>query len=702
MTSRHPSRSLREATRAQSRQLPLLALCVLGLLVATLALPPAADADGPNSDDPSELPEFDGNVTIDPGDLPVDIELPEQQVPDSGCLVVLGGEPVPGSDLAVYVVRDGRAVPDTRVWFNDRQVGRTDDRGRVVGRVPYEREVNVRVDLAAECAFVTPDGRRYDQSLAVGAETAALGGGRGLDALGDSTRQTDARENDSATVPVGGEVEVGVRGEPYPGETVTLAAAVSGVPFRNADVFVDGERAGRTDDRGRYRLQVPDRERVSLRVERGDFAGERVLEAWTLSVSVQPRGLLAIPGEPGSLAATLGPQPAADASVFLDGDRVGRTDSSGQLRLDLPADPGATVEVRARGQTEQLPLWAVYLPSVALVVTLLVAAVGSAAVAGRRYGARAGLLVAAGWLSPVALLSGYVLGGWAGLAIAAGFVAVWWGAFAVRYRGETLAAVSGDASGLLGRVARRCKAVALAVADGLSGVTDGLLAGLHSVVTWCRSLPGRVGAVSAAPAAWLAAVPGRLGSAVVGLARATLAAPGRVLGRYGRVRVLIAGILLVAAAAFGDTLAGIEGALAGLSAVAVAAVALVLVRRRPEPDRTDADVSPDETAGAASLASATESEPGERGPETLRELWRQVAQRVAPGRWQSSTPAEVERAATDRGLPPEAVEQIAEVFREVEYGDRPLSDRRWRRARAAYDRLQDVWGERGNRGGHEE
>jgi hypothetical protein len=61
----------------------------------------------------------------------------------------------------------------------------------------------------------------------------------------------------------------------------------------------------------------------------------------------------------------------------------------------------------------------------------------------------------------------------------------------------------------------------------------------------------------------------------------------------------------------------------------------------------------------------------------------------------------VERAATDRGLPAEPVERIAEVFREVEYGDRPLSDRRWHRARAAYDRLRETWDER-DRGGREE
>jgi hypothetical protein len=704
MTSRHSRRPAREADRAQARQLPLLALCVFGLLVAALALPPA-DANGAGSDGagPPELPELDGNVTIDPGDVPIDIQLPESQIPDSGCLVVLGGEPVPGSDLAVYVVRDRQPVPDTRVWFNGRRVGRTDDRGQVVGQVPYDRELNVRVDLAAECAFVTPDGRRYDQSLVGRADAAALTGGPEPGATGERVRQTGTRGNDSATVPVDGEVDVGVRGEPYPGETVTVAAAVSGVPFRNAGVFVDGERVGRTDDRGRYRLQVPDRERVTLRVERGDFAGERALEVWTLSVSVQPRGLLAVPGESGTLRATLGPRPAADAPVFVDGERAGKTDGGGRLRLALPADPGATVEVRARGQVEQLPMWAVYLPSVALVAGLLGLATGSTAAAGRRYGIRVGLLAAAGWLTPVALLAGYVLGGWPGLAAAAGLVAVPWAAISVRSRGEDLAPAGADIEGLLGRLARRGKAVALAVADGLSGAVDRVLAALRGGVAWCRALPARLRAVLAAPAAWLAAAPGRLVSAAAAFAKAVAAVPGRALERYGRVRILLAGGLLVAAVAGGYVLADAGGAVAGLGVWTIAVVVAVL-RRRPEPDR--ADESPGETATAASpgAASAGESEPdesGERGPETLRELWRQVARRVAPGQWQSWTPAEVERAATDRGLPAEPVERIAEVFREVEYGDRPLSDRRWHRARAAYDRLRETWDER-NRGGREE
>jgi hypothetical protein len=712
MIPRHSRRPAREVDRAQARQPPLLALCVFGLLVAALALPPA-DANGAGSGGagPPELPELDGNVTIDPGDVPIDIELPEGRMPDSGCLVVLGGEPVPGSDLAVYVVRDRQPVPDTRVWFNGRRVGRTDDRGRVVGRVPYDRDLNVRVGLAAECAFLTPDGRRYDQSLAGSADAAALTGGPEAAALAggptfgsarERVRRTGTRGNDSATVPVGGEVDIGVRGEPYPGETVTAVAAVNGVPFRNARVFVDGERVGRADDRGRYRLQIPGRERVTLRVERGDFVGERTLQVWTLSVSIQPRGLLAVPGESGTLQATLGPRPAADAPVFVDGERVGRTDSEGRLTLALPADPGAPVEVRARGQVEQLPMWAVYLPSVALVAGLLGLATGSTGAAGRRYGRRVGLLAAAGWLTPVALLAGYVLGGWPGLAAAVGLVAVPWAAVAVRSRGEDMAPAGADVEGLLGRLARRGKAVALALTDGLSGAVDRVLAGLRCGVALGRALPARLRAMLAAPAAWLSAAPGRLVSAAAAFAKAVSAVPGGALESYGRVRTLLGGGLLVAAVAGGYVFADAGGAVAGLAVWTVAVVALALSRRRPEPGR--ADESPGETPVRAGPSATPESDPSvpvERGPETLRELWRQVARRVAPGQWQSWTPAEVERAATDRGLPAEPVERIAEVFREVEYGNRPLSDRRWHRARAAYDRLREAWDER-NRGGREE
>ena len=99
MTTRHSRRPLRETTRAQARQLPLLALCVFGLLVAALALPPAgANGPGDGGADIPGPPEFDGNVTIDPGDLPIDIDLPESRVPDSGCLVILGGDPGADTD----------------------------------------------------------------------------------------------------------------------------------------------------------------------------------------------------------------------------------------------------------------------------------------------------------------------------------------------------------------------------------------------------------------------------------------------------------------------------------------------------------------------------------------------------------------------------------------------------------------------------
>jgi hypothetical protein len=136
-------------------------------------------------------------------------------------------------------------------------------------------------------------------------------------------------------------------GEPAPGATVTLQVRRASSPAANVTVFVDDERVGTTDDRGRIDVTLgagetevtagrSDRE-AELEFEFDDEAEDRpveglnltaTLEDGTVTVSVTYRG----DGVPG-------------AQVFADGDRVGPTgpdgttsfarDGTGDLELEI-------------------------------------------------------------------------------------------------------------------------------------------------------------------------------------------------------------------------------------------------------------------------------------------------------------------------------------------------------------------------------
>jgi hypothetical protein len=109
-----------------------------------------------------------------------------------------------------------------------------------------------------------------------------------------------------------------------------------------------------------------------------------------------------------------------------------------------------------------------------------------------------------------------------------------------------------------------------------------------------------------------------------------------------------------------------------------------------------ADDTPDDDAPDTTSDAETTTEPADDGPDTpptLQELWRQFARRVAPGRWQRSTPGEVARTALDRDLPAESVERLTEAFRLAEYAPESLDADHQRAARRAYDRLETALGD---------
>lgn len=671
---------------------------------------PGSDGGSGGSGDGSVVGDS-GNVTGDDGAIS-----PEEasRVDASGCLVLLGSDPKPGAEVAVYVVRDGEPTAGVPVRFDGEAIGRTDARGRVVGRVPYSKPLSVSIAMSgvSDCRFETPSTLQEggqasaagvqasaigepasevsgqvsvvsDPASSVGGQVSAVGGpdpanglatsaglegseglsaGRFADtgersrdrrsigrtavaaAIGTGAIRSNVPETIAAVrqseptgdIPVGGAVEIGVRGRPYPGETVTLVAAVDGVPMRHATVRLDGDRVGRTDASGTYALTVPadGREEVTVTVERGDFAGSGTIDVATLDVAVASDSLVTVPGQSVTATVSIDGTPVSGAPVTVDGERVGTTDVRGEVELSAPLDPTATVTSSHRGMTASAGVWLLYLP-LAFAVVL---AVGTVVGVTRRYGRRRGALAAGGIGAATLAYAAYRVDGRRGLILALAAMAI--------------------------------IAVCALVLTNHRRVADG-----------ATNAQGTLGAF----VEWVATT----GLRAVGVIERSLARLRLLAGRFGRWLAnaprSLQGILAAGAGAIAGLPAAIgSAALAGLRWLARLPFALVRAFRD---GRAKADASEGETPPVVDPDDTTITDDAgddEPSPISLREAWRRFARRVASRDWRRQTPGEVARAALDQGFPREPVLVLTAVFRDVEYGERPPEDEQVNRAREAF------------------
>ena len=677
----------------------------------------AAD-DGSGDSGDGEGSSGDGDVITDDG-RPIPVPGGEEPPTERGCAVVVLEKPVPGDTVAVRVYNQLEPAAGIMVWFNDYYVGRTDGTGRVAGRVPYTRDLNVTVRVPGEdCEFFRrpyEDESQSTEALESSTEelesstealksstealksstealeppaealepatfdaastfdTAATGSLGQLQFGPTEADSTDFQalsapddQNDTAPYEVHGSVNISVVGAPYPGEQVTVLASIEGVPMRDATVRVDDERVGETTESGRYELQVPaDADQFSVQVERGDFSGRTTVDVWHLSIDVVPQEGLPFPGEPAVVTASAGPKPSPNATVTLDGNRLGRTDRNGTAGFSLPVDPRGEITVQTDRQRATTSLWAAYastvLPSALLLVAGVVAVGGTARARGRSAAKR----VALWWLGVVTLFVGLVVGEGLGLLTSLGLVLV---GSAVIHR-ETVAAGGLSLAGLLRAAVAFARHTALAVADWTARALDRVWALLGRLATRIASLPLSVRGLASRFWAWLCTVPDRV--------RATLAASlsWRRLGVATGILAVLGGLMY----RFGGL-----GFLGGLVAVFLGFVTYRWWTRTA----SGADSTGDADAGAAAVTPRPPSSGGD-GPRrrTLRALWRRFARWVRPHDWRQSTPGEVSRAAIDRGFPERPVRALTDAFRDVEYGDRSPTERS-ETAREAFDSIE--------------
>lgn len=742
-----------DADGPATRDLLLVALAILALLVAAFALPPlgssAAEQGGEGPDEPVDVGEGDsdggssdgpgtpgdGNPGGDsdgdgrvsdgggpasdggsrpgdgrsfegdgngytlrgsdggaPGDGNVTVRGRDGREPYRGCLVLLWDRPVPGKAATVFVWNDARPVRDNRVWFEDRSVGRTSSLGRVDGRIPYERrlEITVRAPAAPVCRFLSLDRRvGYDEWV----------DRHGLAVLtvesGAGTEVEPVDGNVSAVTEVYGEARVTVSGDPYPGETVRVNATVADVPMRRATVSVDGREVGRTDVAGSYDLPIPSdgTEELTVAVARGDFEGRAIVDVLLLSVQVQPAAPVAIPGSRATVLATFGDRPAPGTTVSLGGETLGTTGTDGRLTVELPFDPRDAVVATARGQAASAAIWPLYVPLALGSLLVVGAVVGSLAASWRRGSAGSTRQVAAIWGAVAVVLAGGLLGGRRGAALAVGAVALVAVTLAVVvYRTAVRAFVGGAVRWVWG-LAARVNAFALWLADVLlrfASWTGGIVRG---VIDRLRALPRSLGALIGLAWSWLRCRPAQIATVVRRFLAGVRVRSRRAISMLLTPLGVGAVALVLASAGVGFVLADEEGAAAGaVAAIAVIAV-VVWIRSR--------DVATASTGSTESNALGTSPPPAIGSGESqdsawnpsLRDLWRLFARWVVPGRWRTRTPGEVARAAVDRGFPAGPVGQLTDAFRAVEYGGHSPSEELRDRARSAFETLRADRGE---------
>lgn len=677
-------------------QIGLVVLAAFALVVAAFLVPVVAPSGGAGSgndsgesDSTGQNPGTGGSGEAPDGTFDL-YELLEWFLPENDdeptsteprCSIGLDRQPEPGGEVTAQVTYEGEPLADAPVWFNGERVGTTNADGEVTGTVPYERELTIRVDVPGrpDCRASTGSARRSGAPV--------LSSPAGLPALSvvAATQQTTT-PNASVTYPVDGTVTVDVRGRPSPGDTLTVESAIDGRPFRGAEVFVDGESVGETDDDGIATVAVPEdgTERFQVRVVRGDFAGSERVDVLLLSASLRSEDLLALPGTESHVLARLGDEPT-EAAVFVGGESRGTTGADGRLTVDLPLNPTTTIAVETadqRATTSVASHYAVPAGVFALVVALLTAA------AYHIRGRRGVVTVASGVAAITAVVVADGLYGPTGrYAAIAAVVAAVVGIALYRWRQSVTkgATTAGGtlrwlASALVRAVAnvRRLPAV---VRRLWVSFVESAYRNVLRLADWVGRLVSAVSMAARSAAERLGSFPQSASEFFERLRDGLRSTVSNIRWAVRNPTVLALAVAGVGATAVGYRVGDGLGAVFGAVATLVVAVALAFRRRTVDDSGSDDGPTASESASAA---------PGHVTDDghSIRALWRGFARLVAPNRWRSSTPEEIAAAAVEQGFPRRPVAELTRLFREVEYGDRPLSAAVRSRVTDAYEAIR--------------
>jgi transglutaminase-like putative cysteine protease len=275
----------------------------------------------------------------------------DDPIEPAGYETSLNRTPVPGEPIEVSVTYDGNPAPRRGVLFNGKRIGTTDVEGTVVGTVPIAEELRIEIQEPDTGTTNLSDddivGSNQGRSIAT-----QPGASRGSP---NSTATQLAQESDEDVYDIETNATVEVSGEILPGTEVTVTALIDDVPLENAQVSIDGEVHGYTNENGRATVILPEETgNATIAVERNIVSGETVVTVPALEISVETEGVLLLPGSEATVEASYGNISAIDAPVTIDGEVVARTGPDGTANVSLPLASSTTIEVSQNGMSESV------------------------------------------------------------------------------------------------------------------------------------------------------------------------------------------------------------------------------------------------------------------------------------------------------------------------------------------------------------
>lgn len=472
---------------------------------------------------------------------------------------------------------------------------------------------------------------------------------------GTPTPEPDDSDQESREL----DVDLGVEGDVYPGNTVNVTQTGLPPDAEPVAVTVEGAEIGMLDARGDLSFRVPETEQITIEAKAVDASTTVDVET---SATIDVEGG-SVPGGTARVKASIASDPLPGATVYFDGNEVGTTGADGIANVSLPETAGEHDLRIERGIVSGTSEITLEKPEIRVVSGILFP------------GKKTLIEVTAGGESvegaTVSLADTTKKTNENGMAV-----------FRPPIQDEmTITATVGDEQTSVTRtdIYLKTTAIILFVPGLIIGViwtylnlVSKLRTGRRYRRHHYRRDPSSVGD----PLAGLGDAFGRLGDDI-----------GRLFSLAGGGSLLAGGFSLP------------RGMFPSLS-LGLPSFGSILPSRDSDPTRSSSWLNPfsddeaeSETTASegatAEQATAQDEEPVPTEREQLRRAWHGFLDKLGIENRETLTPGEAARQAVTAGYPGRSVRRLLSVFRDVEYGNNDPTPDRIEQARQAIDTLAD-------------
>lgn len=142
-----------------------------------------------------------------------------------------------------------------------------------------------------------------------------------------------------------------------PGATVTVRTTLNGRPEPDADIEMDGEPVGFSGNDGTYEVQLPNEEtEVTVGARKADLSDQRTFTVGRDSLNLNASESRPEEGKEVTVTARFNGEPTEDVQIYKNDERIGTTDSGGQLSLEADETPEITVRGEIDGIEDELTI----------------------------------------------------------------------------------------------------------------------------------------------------------------------------------------------------------------------------------------------------------------------------------------------------------------------------------------------------------